>query len=187
MVKINLLPVRATAKLESLKAQAMIAVLMLIVLLAIIGYLHMSISGKIDDLSADMRKTQSELDRLNKIKAKVDKFKADSKMLEKKLNVIKKLNMGRTDAVKLMDELSNVLPDKLWLESLGENKGGLTVRGLAMDHDAVAIFMTNMEKSDYFHEVKLKSTSKKKVAGEDIHQFSLSVIYKPPAPKGKGK
>lgn len=187
MVKINLLPVRAAAKRESLKIQAVIAVLMLVLLLIIIAFLHMSILGKIDDLNKEIKTTETELARLNKIKAKVDKFKADSKMLEKKLDVIKKLNLGRTDGVKLMDELSNVVPEKLWLESLKSVKSGLAITGLSMDHDTIAQFMTNMEKSAYFKEIRLKSTNQKKVAGEDIHQFSLTVLYQPPVPKEEKK
>ncbi|MDH3974799.1 MAG: PilN domain-containing protein [Deltaproteobacteria bacterium] len=187
MVKINLLPVRAAAKRESLRAQAMIAVLMLIALFALIGFLHMSITGKIDGLNEDIKRTQAELTRLNKIKAKVDKFKANSKMLAKKLDVIKKLNYGRTDGVKLMDELSNVIPEGLWLESLKGGKKGLTLQGISLDHDAVAAFMTRMEKSDYFTNIKLKSTKKKVIAGENVHQFDLFVIYQPPVPEEKGK
>ena len=187
MVKINLLPVRATAQRESLRAQAVIAAMLLVVMLLIIGYLHMSISGKIEGLNESVNRTQKELDRLNKIMAEVDKFKADSKTLKKKLDVIKKLNMGRTDAVKLMDELSIVAPEKLWFLSLSMGASSLTLTGLSLDHDTIASFMRNMEKSDYFNSIKLKSTAQKKMVGENVHQFALTVVYQPPEPKNKEK
>lgn len=183
MIKVNLLPVRAAAKLESLKVQASIAVLSLILLSIIIGYFHYMISDRIDGIRIEINDTQKEIDSLKSIIAKVNKFKKDKEVLEKKLNVIKKLDQGRRGPVHLMDELSSVVPDKLWIENLKEAGWRLTMTGLALDHDTIADFMTNMERSAMFENVKLQSTQQQKRAGLNLLKFAINANFLPPKPK----
>ena len=185
MVKINLLPVRAAAKKEIIRAQLSIGVLLLVMLLIVVGYLHYSISSKIDGLKVSISDEEKELARLNEIKKKVDKFKADSKTLEKKLDVIKVLNQSRTNVVYLMDELSNVMPEGLWLETFRDGGRGLIMTGISMSHDDIADFMTNMERSSMFSAIHLKSTQKQGVKGQDLHKFTVEAIFTPPVENSK--
>ncbi len=179
MIKVNLLPVRAEAKKESLRAQISIAALSLLLLFIVIGYFHYDISGRIDTVKADINRTQAEINRLKSIIAKVNKFKKDKEILEKKLDVIRKLDQGRLDPVYLMDELSRVVPDKLWLESLKETDWKLSMTGFALDHDVIADFMTNMERSPMFSNVRLKSTQQKKKADLALQGFGIEVDFIP--------
>ena len=185
MVKINLLPVRATAKKEIVMVQLTIAALMLVLTLAVLGVLHFSLSSKIDAVNLSISKAQAELTRLNKIKAKVDKFKKDSKALEKKLDVIKVLSLERTAAVYLMEALVDATPDNLWIESLKESKSSYTMTGVSLDYDTIARFMINMELSPFFDQVKIKSSKQKKIGDQVVHDFTIQTVFKVPAPEGK--
>ena len=185
MVKINLLPVRATAKKEILMVQLTIAALMLLLTLAVLGFLHYSVSSKISSAKSSISKAQNELTRLKKIKAKVDKFKKDSKALEEKLGVIKKLSMKRTDAVYLMEALVDVTPENLWIESLKEAKSNFVVTGISLDYDTIARFMINMELSPFFDEVKIKSSKQKKIGDQSVQDFTIQTEFKLPATEGK--
>ena len=183
MIKINLLPVRAAAKRETLRIQISIAVMLFALLVIVVGFMHYSIENKIAGTNNEIGEAEAELKRLNAIKAKVDKFKADSKMLEQKLDVIKNLNLGRTAAVYFMDELSNVMPDKLWLETVKQGKKGVAMKGVSLDHDTIAKFMLNMEKSPMFDDVKLKGTQQKAGKGVAFHSFDIEVDFVPPKTK----
>lgn len=179
MIKINLLPVRAAAKKESLRKHLSIAVLSLIVCLIVTGYFYFTLSSRIADKNQKISETQSELDRLKSVIAKVNKFKKDSAVLEKKLNVITVLNEGRQSSVFLMDELSNVMPEKLWLASLKEDKWNLDIQGQAIDQATIAQFMTNMEKSAMFDSVRWKVTQSKKDQGLGLtlHAFTIQARF----------
>lgn len=185
MVKINLLPVRATAKKEILMVQATIAVLILVLVLAILGFMHFSLSGKIESVNLSITKAQDELTRLNKVKAKVDKFKKDSKALEKKLDVIKVLSLERTGAVYLMEALVDATPDNLWIESLKDAKSSYTMTGISLDYDTIARFMTNMELSPFFDNVRIKSSKQKKIGDQVVHNFTIQAKFKVPEVEGK--
>ena len=185
MVKINLLPARASAKKEILIVQLTIAAIMLLLVLAILGFLHFSLSSKIDETNSAISKAQAELTRLNKVKAKVDKFKKDSKELEKKLEVINVLGLKRTEAVYLMESLVDVTPDNLWIESLKEVKASYTMTGISLDYDTIARFMINMELSPFFSQVKIKSSKQKKIGDQIVHDFTIQAAFKVAAAEGK--
>ncbi|MBE9505078.1 MAG: PilN domain-containing protein [Proteobacteria bacterium] len=182
MIKINLLPVRAAAKRENLRKQLSIAVLSLVVCLLVSGYFYYRISGQVETASAEIAKTQKELNRLKSVIAKVNKFKKDSKVLGQKLKVIENLNRGRQSTVYFMDELSNMMPEELWLNSLQENKWALNIKGQSLAQSTIAAFMTNMENSRMFESVRWKSTQSKKEKDEalTIHSFVLDVRFVPP-------
>ena len=185
MVKINLLPVRATAKKEILMVQLTIAALMLVLVLAVLGFLHYSLSSEINAVSLSISSAEAELTRLNKVKAKVDKFKKDSKALEEKLDVIKVLSMERTGAVYLMEALVDATPDNLWIESLKDAKSSYTMTGISLDYDTIARFMTNMELSPFFDQVKIKSSKQKKIGDQTVHDFTIRSVFKVPVAEGK--
>ncbi|MDT8317966.1 MAG: PilN domain-containing protein [bacterium] len=185
MVKINLLPVRATAKKEILMVQLTIAALMLLVTLAVLGFLHFSLSGKINAANLSITKAQQELTRLNKVKAKVDEFKKNSKALEKKLDVIKVLSLERTGAVYLMEALVDATPENLWIENLKEVKSIYTMTGISLDYDTIARFMINMELSPFFDQVKIKSSTQKKIGSQNVHSFTVQAVFKIPVAEGR--
>ena len=184
MIRINLLPVRAAAKKETLKAQLALAVVMLVLVGGVVGYLDFSIRGDIEDKLAEIKRAEDELKKLKDVAAQVEKFKKDSAILEKKLDVIKQLNLGRTAAVYLLDELSNVMPEKLWLLTVRESKGVVQLNGIAVDHDTIADFMSRMERSALFSQIKLSGTQQEKSkSGIILHKFNVEVQFLPPKPK----
>jgi Tfp pilus assembly protein PilN len=58
---------------------------------------------------------------------------------------------------------------------LKESRGTLTLQGTAMDNETVALFMTNLEKSDYISAVDLQSTRMRTVAEHrlNVSDFTL--------------
>ena len=98
---------------------------------------------------ATYKKTDEELRRIQKLLSET----------RAKLKVIQQLEENKTGPVRLLDEISEAVPkEKLWLKSLSENKGVLTLEGSAMDNDTVARFMTNLERAEHITSVDLKST-----------------------------
>jgi len=181
MIKINLLPVRAAAKMESLRKHVTIAVLILILFTIIGAWLDMSKRGKIEALNASISKTRQDVEGLKKIIAQVNKFKKDKEVLSKKLSVIKKLNESRVAPVRFMDELTSIMPDRLWLDKVQESNWRLKLSGLGINQYVIADFMSNMEKNPMFTNVKLKKTSKQdKKGGMTLMQFDIEAEFVPP-------
>lgn len=183
MIKINLLPVRAAAKMESMRKHATIAVLILILFAIITAYFDMGIKGRIEILNESISNTQQQIDNLKKIIAQVNKFKKDKELLGKKLSAIKKLNASRVAPVRFMDELSMVMPEKVWLESVKESGWKLSMMGVGVSNDVIADFMSNMEKSPMFTKVRLRKTTKQLKKGLSLMKFSIEAVFVPPVIK----
>jgi type IV pilus assembly protein PilN len=172
MIRINLLPFRAARKKENIRRQLSIYVLSVVCLLLLMGLFFLNLNRKVTALKEDRFAKKKELATYAETTKKISELKKKIAEIRAKLDVIKDLESKKTGPVLLLDELSMAVPkEKLWLTSLDESKGILTLRGTAMDNDTVALFMTNLERSKHVLSVDLKSTKLK-----NLKQFKLSVI-----------
>ncbi len=75
-----------------------------------------------------------------------------------------------------MDALTGiVVVDKMWLTSLKETGGAMTLTGTATDNKTVADFMTRLEKSPCFKMVDLVSTRQIEMdKGKKFKQFTIT-------------
>ena len=78
MIRINLLPFRAARKKENIRRQVSIFVLSLVFLLIILVYYNWSLGSKIDDLDAQIKQTESELNEYDKIIKRSQRLRRNS-------------------------------------------------------------------------------------------------------------
>ncbi len=179
MIRINLLPVRAAKKKETLRQQIIIAALSLGVILAAIGYLGVSISNKITEVEKKITAINKEIIKLKKEETYSKDIERKKKAVEAKLKVIDDLDKKKSGPVHLMDELTKSipfeptaeLPKKIQINSLKEKGGTLELKGIALDNEIIASFMTNLENSPYFKNVNLgssKGVEKQKIKVKDF-------------------
>lgn len=179
MIRINLLPVRAAKKKETLRQQIIVAALSLGVVLAAMGYLGVSISNKITKVEEKIAAINKEISELKKAEKYSEDIKRKKKAVEAKLNVIEELDKKKSGPVHLMDELTKSipfeptaeLPKKIQINSLKEKGGTLELKGLALNNEIIASFMTNLENSPYFMNVNLgssKAVEKQKIRVKDF-------------------
>lgn len=179
MIKINLLPFRAARRKENIRRQITIYLLSVVLVLLVAGYLFLNLTSTLSDLAREKASQQQELakyaDTIKRIKA-ITKKVAE---IEEKLGVIKELEKNKTGPVRLLDEIAMAIPkDRLWLISLQENKGTLSLSGTAMDNDTVALFMTNLEKSQQITSVDLQSTKLQNLQAYKLNVSNFSLTCK---------
>jgi len=158
MIRINLLPFRAARKKENIRRQLMIYGLSVVLLFCIMGYVSFHLTSTLSSLKEEEKRIQDELKSHDKTIKRIAELEKKIKEIRTKLEVIRKLEIGKTGPVHLLDEIAMAVPkEKLWLTSMKETKGTLVLTGTAMDNETVALFMTNLEKSDYISGVDLQS------------------------------
>jgi len=171
MIRINLLPFRAARKKENIRRQLMIYGLSVVLLFCVMGYTFFHLTSTLSNLKEDEKRIQGELKSHEQTIKRIVDLEKKIKEIRTKLEVIRKLERDKTGPVHLLDEIAMAVPkEKLWLSSLKENKGTLTLTGTAMDNETVALFMTNLEKSDYISGVDLQSAKLK-----SIPEYKLNV------------
>jgi type IV pilus assembly protein PilN len=176
MIRINLLPFRAARKKENIRKQISIYALSLIFLFVLIGYFYFQLTTSLSGLKTKQNELNTELKKYEEILKGMAELEKRIKEVRSKLAVIKELEANKTGPVHLLDEIAKAVPkDKLWLSGLKESKGSLTLQGTAMDNETVALFMTNLEKSEYISSVDLQSTKMRTLAEQrlNVSDFTL--------------
>jgi type IV pilus assembly protein PilN len=173
MIEINLLPVRAARKRESVRFQLTIFSLILALVFILIAYFSWSANKREARIDTQFKLVQEDLVRLNKEVGEIEELKQRKVKLEQKLAVIKDLDKGRLRAAYILGELSQRTPEKVWIESLDKSGKDLKIAGVALDNETVANFMEALRKSKYFNEVELEVTEQINRGGMKLMKFSL--------------
>ena len=176
MIRINLLPFRAARKKEDIRRQVSVFLLSLVLVLIVAGYISYYLSGKVKSLNKKIQSTQAQVDKYNKINKEIDDIKKKLALLNKKISVIQTLDLTRKDPVKLLDDMSRFcLEKRMWYTKLTEKAGTIRVVGVAMDNPTIAEFMTRLENSKQYQNVKLLSINQdSSIAGLNLKTFNIS-------------
>ena len=174
MIRINLLPVKAAQKKEMLKGQLMIVILALIVTAGICGAAYTYIAGEVEARQERIDQKKAEISQLMKKIGEVNQFKKRQEALRAKLDILDQLKAARVGPVYILDALYSALPDKLWLTRLQLGSNQANISGIGVNEETVALFMKNLEASDFFEGVELKVT--KQIVQDNIkfQQFDLT-------------
>ena len=157
-------------------------VLLLLVLgiaLVVVGARWLMLKNERDHLKTVERQKRIERDELKPYIEKVEELEAKRDLLRHKINVINQLKQNQRGPVRIMDEVSRALPDLVWLTKMQMKGNNLTITGQAMDENAVANYISNLNASPFFQEPKLKRMAR---AREETFGFILSCTftYSPP-------
>jgi type IV pilus assembly protein PilN len=174
MIRINLLPFRAARKRENIKRQVTVYGLSVILLLVAMAYTFLQLDGRLSDAKAQETQLNQALAKHRKTIARINDLKKKIKVIEQKLDVIRKLEAGKQGPVRLLDELAEAVPkDRLWLSAMAESGGNLTLTGSARNNETVAEFMVNLESSPIVQSVDLQSSQSTTIQGVSLSNFSL--------------
>ena len=179
MIKINLLPYREREKMADVTRQIALIAISFIVFALIIGAFQLYISMKISSIESDVKDQETRLASLTKIIGDIESYKKDKALLQKKLAIINTLEGNRLAPVRMLDELSSLVPVKdIWLDRLTERGTDITIEGMARNNIAVALFMKNLAGWGFIKSVDLSSTKEKEVSGVKLQQFVVSCVKK---------
>ncbi|CAB1083282.1 Type IV pilus biogenesis protein PilN [Olavius algarvensis Delta 1 endosymbiont] len=182
MIRINLLPFRAARKKENIRRQVSIFLLSLAFLLIILVYYNWSLGGKVDGLNQEIKQTQAELDKYEKINKEIQDIKQKLSNLKKKMAVMETLEANRFAPTRLMDSMTQaIVPKRMWFTKFESKDNNVKIAGIALDNKTVADFMVRLEQTGLFSDVDLKTLKQKKVSKSNLKSFQVSCTKKQPA------
>lgn len=186
MIRINLLPVREARRKADIRQQlGMIGMSAGIALVLVLGF-HQLVRA---DLAGTKRRVTALNQQLIEFKPQqdqVDAFKAKKADIQQKLTVIERLERSRSGPVHILDELASRTPDRVWLTLLEANDGQIELKGMSLDNELVALFLTSLNESKYFASVELKETELKLVDSLKLNTFRIMArLESPDAPGGE--
>ena len=188
MIRINLLPFRAARKRENVRRQVSIFALTVLLSVAGLGYFYWELNKQVSQLQDEEKRLNTKLAEYREEIKRVKELDRTIKDIRSKLEVIAGLEKKKTGPVHLLDEVAMAVPkDALWLNSLEETKGILTLRGTARDNNVVAAFMTNLERSEFIQSVDLDSSRLRPMTAYKMKVSDFILVCKTFAFKEKPK
>ena len=194
MIRINLLPTRELKQQAATRQQLYVAGAVLLAALIAIAVLWREDLQTLTRLEGEKKTLQAELERLKKIVDEVNAFERRQKLLQARVETIQRLRRNQTGPVRALDQLSQGLPEHVWLEGMEEKGGVYHAIGYALTNFAVADLLKSLQQSKEFTGVDLVSSEMALLEGRAVKKFIIrfqrtgetgEVAGPPPAGKGR--
>lgn len=182
MIKINLLPEKKVKKKETFQSpaskflKAVLAVAVATLLIMIGGTYYMS-SVK-DGLNKQQESNKALISQLQKNIQDVKKFESMNASIEQKTDLIETLRRNQAVAVRILDEVSAVLPEGVWLTSLIYKGNMVTIEGFAFTNFDIVSYMDNFKKSAIITDAFLDESKYEEINKIQVYKFKLNFKVK---------
>jgi len=191
MIRINLLPVRAAKKKESVRFQLTVAGLVTALVVIVSLGIYFSERSQASSISAEIANGNQELAGLQKKIGELSKIKEQKRIVEEKLEIIRTLEAARTGPTKLFKAISESIPRLAWLVSIKDEGALITLKGFASNDEVVAEFMRRLQRFRALGNVELDVAQRtlEKETSADVVGFTIRLekIIERPAEKPKGR
>lgn len=174
MIRINLLPVKASRKRETGLQQLILMGASVVLVVLCLGVYNVTVSNSIEDVRAEISRDEQEIARLEKIIGEVNQYEDQKKKLQAQLKVIEELERGKSGPVKVLDAIASGIPKRVWVDTFDEKGGVATISGFGLEMADVSEFLKVLEKSPYFKEVTLKFTENTPQKGIQTFKFQIT-------------
>jgi type IV pilus assembly protein PilN len=178
MIKINLLPIRADKKKESVRNQLILLAASITVVVLLFLLVTFFLSFKINSTKAEITVQEGKLAQLKVKIGKInnlEKLKAD---VQNKLNILNRLRKEKNGPVQRLLILSQTIPDKLWITKYSESGATATLNGIATDEELIANYMRSLDTSSEYSNVELIVSEQIELGGQKAKKFELKMSLK---------
>ncbi|MFQ5587871.1 MAG: PilN domain-containing protein [Nitrospiria bacterium] len=103
----------------------------------------------------------------------VENFEANKKIVKDKIQVIQKLRKNQSVPVFLLNEISQRLPERVWLVSLTQRAGAVELTGKATTNSDIVDFTNNLKNTSSFENVQILESRQAKDGNVSIYSFRL--------------
>jgi Tfp pilus assembly protein PilN len=150
---------------------------MLLATVGVLGYLYLHVTHEHDDLQRDLQAAIVENQRLSEVKAENERLKKEAEQFNRRVQVIKQLEAGRTGPVDFLNQVANTInnTDAVWLQAMTDDGRSVDFTGMALSPNAVADLMVNLQKTGLFKSVEIKETSQDSSVKE-MQAFKFELI-----------
>ena len=185
--RINLLPHRAETRKRARQHFFVLAGGTAVLGAVIVFAVHTFYAEKISAQEGRNSFLKSEIAKLDKEIAEINKLKDEIQALLARKTIIETLQADRAQTVHLLDELVRQTPEGVYLKSLVQKGLRVQVVGYAQSNARVSTLMRNIESSPWLEnpvlvEVKASSVDKRRVS-----EFNLFLFLKRSAAEAKDK
>lgn len=188
MIRINLLPKEERAKRHTLPTIRLprVGAVAPFVALAGLGLAIVTVatvqSRQVAKLQHDVDEARAETERYKPQLEKIREITQKREEVRARLDIIARLDRDRYYRVQLLDEISQSLPENMWLSEFTElDERRFKLDGVTFSNFIVARFMESLESSAHWQQVDLDITQKGEMEELEVVKFTLFSSAQPSA------
>ena len=184
MIRINLLPREEKAQrrtaIEFKAGELVIPVAVCVAAILVIAGTALSQRSRVASLEKSIADVDAESRALAPQIERVNRLAQERAELDLRLGIINKLEKGRTQSVRIMDELARCVPDHLWMTLAQQDAGSqLNLEGVTYSNLVVSDFMSRLERSPMFANVELGVAETGLIIDRDVVKFRITCQVTP--------
>ena len=187
MIRINLLAVerertkRKSTGISVAQRVTLACSLILVVTAAGVGWWFWSLGQQSAQLDRDILAAEQEIQRLRSVLGQVQQFETQRVQLRQRVALIEELQRGRSAPVHMLDEISQSVPDRLWLTQIEQAEGVLTIEGRTTGLTALSDFVASLESSGYFKRpVEIVNSQVETQQTSELVRFTVKAAFEAP-------
>jgi len=178
MIKVNLIPTKKKKKQKPVPVFLIYTVLLTLAVGAIFLYITYHFSSTVAAKEAKVKENEKTIVALKeKIKA-VEDFEKLNKTFQQRKDIIEELGRNKSRPVKILDEISALLPPGVWVISADVKALDVSLSCIAFTNTDVVNYVNNLKNSKLFADVYLQESVQSKVAAATVYSFKLTFKVK---------
>ena len=178
MIRINLLPWREARRKAQRQHLGVLGGMVAALGLLIVGAVHLTIAGYIAEQSARNEFLKRENVRLDKEIEEIRKLRGEIAALLARKQVIERLQADRAQAVHLLEELVQQVPDGVYLKSIRQTALKVNLVGYSQSNARVSTLMRNFAASPHLENPELVEIKAVNVSNKRVSEFNMNVSLK---------
>ncbi len=125
---------------------------LLVIGVVVSGGWWLLVQRKLDERDEQVRTRRQDAERLETIIKDVAAYQEQKDNLQKRIDLINQLKQNQKGPVRVMDRISQDLPDLVWLDNMAMAATKITLSGRGLNPNAIANFVANIKNDPYFEE-----------------------------------
>jgi len=178
VIRINLLPWREARRKAQRQHLGVLGGMVAALGLLIVGAVHLTIAGYIAEQSARNEFLKRENVRLDKEIEEIRKLRGEIAALLARKQVIERLQADRAQAVHLLEELVQQVPDGVYLKSIRQTALKVNMVGYSQSNARVSTLMRNFAASPHLENPELVEIKAVTVSNKRVSEFNMNVSLK---------
>jgi type IV pilus assembly protein PilN len=178
VIRINLLPWREARRKAARQHLGVLGGMVAVLGLLIVGAVHLTIAGYIAVQSDRNEFLKRENVRLDKEIEEIKKLKSEIAALLARKQIIERLQADRAQAVYLLQELVQQVPDGVYLRTIRQTGLKINMVGYAQSNARVSTLMRNFAASPYLENPDLVEIKAVNVSNKRVSEFNMNVSLK---------
>ena len=179
MIRINLLGEKVDHS-ATYALQGVLYVCSILLSVFLIFLIHDSVVFDKNTKLEEKQALERRLTKLNVITQRVQELEEKQKTLREKLTTIATLKKKKNGPVHILDDLTNALPEKAWVNDLTQKDGIMSIKGVALDNQTIAEFMAKVGEYPLFDKDKVDLVKSTEFLRDSVKlkEFFLTVQLK---------